>query len=177
MTIDLCQLLEKQRATPENTGLSEDFLNGAATRKDLINYMAVLEDSMEKKMMEMETRIIASVTRARNPQTTARQNNPPPPAENPKPTAPKPTLVPVRNPGTTPAPREKEKEAVKEKKKEGSSAIAAAGINTDGFKLVQTRKRNAPTAPGIGRKNAPSAPSTPHARQRRLLVKLVEKGR
>ena len=78
VTIDLCQLLEKEGATPENTGLSEDFLNGAATRRDLINYMAVLEDSMEKKMMEMETYIIASVTRTRNPQTPARQNNRPP---------------------------------------------------------------------------------------------------
>jgi len=89
----------------------------------------------------------------------------------------KPTLVPVRNHATTPAPREKGKEAVKEKKKEAWSAIAAAGINTDGFKLVQTRKKNVPTVPGIGRKNAPSAPSIPHARQRRLLVKSVEKGR
>ena len=167
----------ERRSDPENTGLSEDYLNGAATRKDLIYYMAVLEDSMEKKMMEMETPIIASVTRDRNPQTTARQNNPPLRAQNPNPPAPKPTLVPVRNPASTPAPREIAKEVVKENKKEAWSAIAAAGINTDGFKLVPTRKRNAPTAPGIGRKNAPSAPFTPHARQDRLLVKSVEKGR
>jgi len=52
-----------------------------------------------------------------------------------------------------------------------------AGINTDGFKLVQTRRRNARPAPGVGRKTAPSTPSTPHVRQRRLLVKFVEKGR
>jgi len=52
-----------------------------------------------------------------------------------------------------------------------------AGINTDGFKLVQTRKRNTSPAPGVGRKSAPSAPSTPHARQRRLRIKSVEKGR
>ena len=178
VTIDLCQLLDKEGATPENTGLSEDFLNGAATRKDLINYMAVLEDSMEKKMLEMETRIIASVTKARNTQAP-RQGNPPQPpprAQNPKPSAPKPTPVPVRNPTTTHAPGEKDKEAVKEKKKEAWSAIAAAGINTDGFKLVQARRRNTSPAPGVG-KNAPSAPSTPHARQRRLLVKSVEKGR
>jgi len=175
VTIDLCQLLDKEGATPENTGLSEDFLNGAATRKDLINYMAVLEDSMEKKMTEMEARIIASVTRARNPQTP-RQNNPPPRAQNPKPPAPKPTLVPVRNPAATPAPG-KDMENAKEKKKETWSAIAAAGINTDGFKLVQTRKKSVSPAPGVGRKNTPSAPSTPHTRQRRLLVKSVEKGR
>jgi len=75
VTIDLYQLLDKEGATPENIGLSEDFLNCAATRKDLINYMAILEDSMEKKMMEMEERIIASVTRARNPQPL-RQNSP-----------------------------------------------------------------------------------------------------
>ena len=52
-----------------------------------------------------------------------------------------------------------------------------AGINTDGFKLVQTRRRNAPPAPGVGRKTALSTPSTPPVRQRRLLVKFVEKGR
>ena len=175
VTIDLCQLLDKEGATPENTGLSEDFLNGAATRKDLINYMAVLEDSMEKKMMEMETRIIASITRARNPQPP-RPDNPPPRAQNPRPPAQKPTLVPARNPTTAPSPK-KDKEEVKEKKKEAWSAIAAAGINTDGFKLVQTRRKSASPAPGVGRKSAPSAPSTPDARQRRLLVKSVEKGR
>jgi len=179
VTIDLCQLLDKEGATPENTGLSEDFLNGAATRKDLINYMAVLEDSMEKKMLEMETRIIASVTKARNTQAPRQSNppHPPPHAQRPKPPAPKPTLVPVRNPTATPAPGEKDKETVKEKKKEAWSAIAAAGINTDGFKLVQTRRRNGSPAPGVGKRSAPSAPSTPHARQRRLLVKSVEKGR
>ena len=179
VTIDLCQLLDKEGATPENTGLPEDFLNGAATRKDLINYMAVLEDSMEKKMLEMETRIIASITKARNTQAPRQGNppHPPPRAQNPKPSAPKPTLVPARNPTTTHAPGEKEKEAVKEKKKEAWSAIAAAGINTDGFKLVQARRRNTSPAPGVGKRNAPSAPSSPHARQRRLLVKSVEKGR
>ena len=52
----------------------------------------------------------------------------------------------------------------------------AAGINTDGFKLVQTRRRNAFPGPWVGRKGAPSAPLTPHARQHRLLVKSVEKG-
>jgi len=184
VTIDLCKLLDKEGATPENTRLSEDFLNGTATRKDLINYMAVLEDSMEKKMSEMEERIIASVTRARNPQTARRSDHPQQPpqqtrsphAQNPKPPAPKPSLVPVRYPTTTPAPK-KNMEAVKEKKKEAWSAIAAAGINTDGFKLVQTRRRNTSPAPGVGRKSAPSTPSTPHARQRRLLVKSVEKGR
>ena len=85
VTIDLCQLLDKEGATPENTGLSEDFLNGAATRKDLFNYMAVLEDSMEKKMLEIETRIIASVTRARNPQTPRQSNPPVPRTPNPLP--------------------------------------------------------------------------------------------
>ena len=58
--IHLCHLLDEEGGTPEKTGLSEDFLNGAATRKDLINYMAIVEDSMEKKMMEMEERIITS---------------------------------------------------------------------------------------------------------------------
>jgi len=151
VTIDLCQLLDKEGGTPENSGLSEDFLNGAATRKDLINYMAVLEDSMEKKMMEMETRIIPSVTKARNTQAPRQSNppQPPPRAQNPKPPAPKPSLVPVRNSTATPAPGEKNREAVKEKKKEAWAAIGAAGINTDGFKLVQTRRRNGSPAPGV----------------------------
>jgi len=183
VTIDLCQLLDKEGATPENTGLSENFLNGAATRKDLINYMVILEESMEKKMIEMEERIVTSINKARNPNPPGPSGTRPPPRPQqtrppptPKPPALKPTLVPVRNPTTTLAP-EKEREEAKEKKKEAWSAIAAAGINTDGFKLVQTRRRNASPEPGVGRKNAPSAPSTPHARQRRLLVKSVEKNR
>jgi len=184
VTIDLFQLLDKEGATPENTGLSEDFLNGTATSKELINYMAILEDSMEKQMTEMVKRIIASVTQDRSPQTSTENNPLPQPpqqarsprAQNLKPPAPKPTLVPVRNPAATPAPG-KDKERVKEKKKEPWSAIAVAGINTHGFKLVQSRRRNAFPAPGVGKKSAPSAPSTPHARQRRLVVKSVEKGR
>ena len=104
MTIDLCQLLDKEGATPENTGLSEDFLNGAATRKDLINYMAVLEDSMEKKMMEMETRIIASITKARNPQTP--RPNPPPVPKTPDPL---PKSQPQFQSGTPPLPLPQEK--------------------------------------------------------------------
>ena len=110
VTIDMCQLLDKKGATPENTGLSEDFLNGAATSKDLINYMAILEDSMEKKMSEMEEHILASVTRARNPQTPRPNRFPQTPqqtrkprAQNLNPPAPKPNLVPVRNPAAAPA--------------------------------------------------------------------------
>ena len=101
--VDLCQLLDKEAATPENTGLSEDFLNGTAARKDLINYMVVLVNSMEKKMMEMEERIITSITRARNPTHPNRDNYAPPTpqqarpprAKNPYPPPPKPPQVPV----------------------------------------------------------------------------------
>jgi len=50
---------------------------------------------------------------------------------------------------------------VKEKNKEAWSAITEAGINMDGFKLVQTRKKNTSTAPGIGRKVSPPLPP-PH---------------
>ena len=60
-------MLETEGVTAENTGLSEDFLNRSTTQKDLINYMAVLEESMETKMKEMEEGIINFITRARNP--------------------------------------------------------------------------------------------------------------
>jgi len=141
---------------------------------------------MEKKMMEMEERIITSIIRARNPTPPKRNNYAPPSAQqgrplreknpNPKPPFPKPPLVPVWKPAAAAALRVKEKEAVKEKKKEAWAAIVAAGINTDSFKLVQTRRRNASPAPEIGKRNAPSVPSTPNVRRRRLLVKSVEKG-
>ncbi|KAG0128170.1 hypothetical protein HOY82DRAFT_612231 [Tuber indicum] len=59
------------------------------------------------------------------------------------------------------------------------AAISAAGVDMDGFRLVPTRKRkNQDVGPGIGSNNATaSAPSTPHARQRRLLIRSVERGR
>ena len=101
-----------------------------------------------------------------------REKNP-----NPEHSFPKPPLVPVQNPAAADAPRVKEKEAVNERKKKARAAIAAAGINTDGFKLVQTRRRNSSRAPDIGKRCAPSVPSTPHARQCRLLVKSIKKGR
>ena len=57
------------------------------------------------------------------------------------------------------------------------AAITATGVDTTGFKLVPTRKRKQKPAPGIATAQAPSAPSTSHARQRRLLIRSVEKGR
>ena len=80
VTVDICHLLDKEGATQENTGLLEDFLNGAATQTDLINYMAVRDDSMENKMLEMEGRIITTIMRARNPTPPKRDNCGPPTA-------------------------------------------------------------------------------------------------
>ncbi|KAG0123629.1 hypothetical protein HOY82DRAFT_618920 [Tuber indicum] len=58
------------------------------------------------------------------------------------------------------------------------AAISAAGVDMDGFRLVPTKKqRNQDVGPGIGSNNvAVSAPSTPHARQRRLLIRSIERG-
>ncbi|KAG0124222.1 hypothetical protein HOY82DRAFT_618138 [Tuber indicum] len=59
------------------------------------------------------------------------------------------------------------------------AAISAAGVYMDGFRLVPARKRkNQDVGPGIGSSNtATSAPSTPHARQRRLMIRSIERGR
>lgn len=56
-------------------------------------------------------------------------------------------------------------------------AIASTGIDLDGFRLAPARRRNNGKGPGIGYKQdqGPSAPSTSHARQRRLIIRSVER--
>jgi len=59
--LNLAQLLEEEGATPENTGLSLMELNSMASKKDLIDFMAILEESIEKKIEEMEERILQAI--------------------------------------------------------------------------------------------------------------------
>ena len=63
--------------------------------------------------------------------------------------------------------------------KETWAAITATGIDLDGFRLAPARKRSNNKGPGINPnpQQAPSAPSTPHARQRRLIIRSIEKNR
>ena len=67
--LNLAQLREEDGATPENTGLSLKELNGRASKKDLIDFMAVLEESMEKEIEEMETRILQAIRAIPPPKT------------------------------------------------------------------------------------------------------------
>jgi len=178
--INLGQLLENEGATPENSGLSQGDLDRPIVVKDLINLMAVLEDGMETKMKEMEERILAAI-RVRTqgpPPPIPRQSYPrPQPSPNPPPPAQKANPASVRSPTAPPAQSPSNQTSTAQATKQTWAAITAAGVDTTGFKLVPTRKRKQKPAPGIATAQAPSAPSTPHARQRRLLIRSVEKGR
>jgi len=177
--LNLAQLLEDEGATPENTGLSLKELNGMASKKDLIDFMAVLEDSIEKKMEEMETRILQAIrsnppktqphgpNHERQPPAQTQRRAPPPETTRTTPASPQ------KRPTNPSPPNPKTAQAVKQT----WAAISAAGIDTDGFKLVPTRRKKTSAGPGIGQTQAPSAPSTPHARQRRLFIRSMEKNR
>jgi len=178
--IKLGQLLENEGATPENSGLSQEDLDRPIVVKDLINLMAVLEDGMETKLKEMEERILAAI-RARTqgpPPPIPRQSYPrPQPIPNPPPPAPKANPASVRSPAALPTQQPSNQTSTAQATQQTWAAITAAGVDTTGFKLVPTRKRKQKPAPGITTAQAPSALSTPHARQRRLLIRSVEKGR
>jgi len=177
--LNLAQLLEEEGATPENTGLSLKELNGMDSKKDLIDFMAVLEESIGKKMEEMEERILQAI-HSKPPKThshgPSNQRQPPtqPQRQVPVPIAPKTAPIPPQRTPTNATPQTpKTAQAVKQT----WAAISATGIDIEGFKLVPTRKRKTINGPGIGQTQAPSTPSTPHARQRRLIIRSIEKNR
>jgi len=149
------------------------------SKKDLINFMAVLEESSEKKMQEMEVRILQAI-RANLPKThshgPSNQRQPPIQAQRqvPAPGTLKTTPAPPQKTPTNPNPQSpKTAQAVKQT----WTGISAAEIDTEGFKLVPARKKKTTTGPGIGQAQGPSAPSTPHARQRWLIIRSMENNR
>ena len=141
--------------------------------------MAVLEESIEKRMQEMEVSILQAI-RTDPPKSLSLGPNPQrqPTAQPPKHTPTSGTLKatpapPTKAPTKPNPPNPKTAQAVKQT----WAAISATGIDTDGFKLVPTRKKKTSTGPGIGQAQARSVPSTPQARQRRLIIRSMEKNR
>jgi len=83
--LNLAQLLEEEGGTPENTGLSLKKLNGMASKKDLIDFMALREDRFERQMEEIEVRILQAI-RANPPKahSLGLNHEGQPPAQPPK---------------------------------------------------------------------------------------------
>jgi len=135
---------------------------------------------MEKKMEEMEMRILQAIRAIPPPKTQPHgpeyQMQPPAQTQrrNPLPETTRTIPVPPQKTPTNPSPpNPKTALAVKQT----CAAISAAGIDTDGFKLVPTRRKKTLTGPGIGQAQAPSVPSTPQAKKRRLIIRSMEKNR
>jgi len=132
-----------------------------ASKKDITDFMAVLEESMEKKMEKMEVRILQEM-RANPPRAHPEgPNNQRQPLAQPQRKAPTPEALkttsapPPKTPTNPNLPNPKTAEAVKQT----WAAISAAGIDTEGFILVPIWTRKKSTGPGIG--NAPQHP-LPH---------------
>ncbi|KAG0124223.1 hypothetical protein HOY82DRAFT_618141 [Tuber indicum] len=197
---EVYQEIDSCEANPYNAAHLMGELGEAPTNGSILHMLTQLEASFAKKMAEMETRIMDSIALGRNSRNSVRRKahgqstagsasrtpalprrqedkgkapavpvqvlKRPAPVQNTKgkdanhPTS---SSTPVAEPGI----------------KKTWAAISTAGVDMDGFRLVPARKlRNQDVGPGIGSSNtAVSAPSTPHARQRRLLIRSIERGR
>jgi len=183
--------------TPNPTGIPEDVLDAPITHAAMLSIMADMENRFELRLWAMENRLLAGRNNVANNNNNPRpqqqhqqqqQRNPNPntiqilqrPAShgnNPK----TPTAnnnrndAPPPNTTTTTTTTTPTNNAIKQT----WAAITATGIDLDGFRLAPARKRNNAKGPGINTtpQQAPSAPSTPHARQRRLIIRSIEKNR
>jgi len=183
--------------TPNPTGIPQDVLDAPITHAAMLTIMADMENRFELRLRAMENRLLAGRNnvannnnnprpqqqqqqqqqRNPNPNTiqilqrpTSHGNNPKTPtANNNRNDAPPP------NTNTTTTTTTPTNNAIKQT----WAAITATGIDLDGFRLAPARKRNNAKGPGINTtpQQAPSAPSTPHARQRRLIIRSIEKNR
>ena len=163
----------------------------------MLAIMRDMEARFEARLRQMETRILSRRQEPATPRGPAMNptnnvGNSGKPAEDP-PRRPGPPVGPTTgNVQILQRPRTQQQAALTERQdnptkppatntaiKQTWAAITATGIDLDGFRLAPTRKRNTGKAPGIGQKpeQALSAPSTPHARQRRLIIRSVEKNR
>jgi len=181
--------------TPNPTGIPQNVLDAPITHAAILNIMADMENRVELRLRAMENRLLGGKGNTNNnndnnnprPQQQQQQWNPNPNTiqilqrppdynNNPKTPAAKNNRdnppPPNTNTTTTTTPTNN---AIKQT----WAAITATGIDLDGFRLAPARKRNNAKGPGINTtpQQAPSAPSTPHARQRRLIIRSIEKNR
>ena len=178
--------------TPNPSGIPQDILDAPITHAAMLSIMADMENKFGLRLRAMENRLLAGKNNTNNNNNS--NNNPRPQQQqqqqqqrNPNPNPiqvlqrplnhnnnPKtPTTNKSRDNVLTPDPTAPTNNAIKQT----WAAITATGIDLDGFRLVPARKGNNTKGPGINTQpqQAPSAPSTPHARQRRLIIHSIEK--